>query len=88
MTFKYAYFATKNKTIMRKVFLAILVIAAIAVMFGKFSTEEKLGNDLFLENVEALASGEGDNIWCVGSGNTYCPKTGDYVYYTKEPYNL
>lgn len=73
---------------MRKTFLAILVIAAMAVMFGKLSNKEKLVNNLLLENVEALASGEGGGIWCIGSGDTTCPSTGDKVAYTKEPFNL
>ena len=73
---------------MRKTFLAIFVIAGITVMFGKWSNRDKLVNNLLLENVEALASGEGGGIWCIGSGCTTCPSTGDKVAYTKEPFNL
>lgn len=73
---------------MRKTFFAIFVIAGMAIMFGKLSNKDKLVNNLLLENVEALASGEGGGIWCIGSGYTTCPLTGTKVAYTKEPYNL
>ncbi len=73
---------------MRKTFFAIFVIAGVAVMFGKLSNKEKLVNNLLLENVEALAAGEGGGAWCRGSGNTICPQIGIRVAYTVEPYNL
>lgn len=73
---------------MKKTFLAICVIAGMAVMFGKLSNKEKLVNNLFLENVEALAAGEGGGAWCRGSGNTTCPMTGTKVAYTVEAYNI
>lgn len=73
---------------MRKIFLVILVIAGMTAMFGKFSNKEKLVDDLLLENIEALASGEGGGTWCVGAGCTLCPATGEKVAYTLNPYNL
>lgn len=73
---------------MRKTFFTIFVIAGVAIMFGNLSNRDKLVNNLLLENVEALASGEGGGIWCIGSGCTTCPSTGDKVAYTKEPFNL
>lgn len=73
---------------MRKTFFAIFVIAGVAIMFGKLSNKEKLVNNLLLENVEALAAGEGGEAWCRGTGDTPCPQTGTRVAYTIEPYNL
>lgn len=73
---------------MRKIFLVILLVAGMTVMFGKFSNKEKLVDDLLLENIEALASGEGGGTRCVGTGCTLCPATGEKVAYTLNPYNL
>lgn len=75
---------------MRKTFFAIIVIAGVAIMFGKLSNKEKLVRNLLLENVEALAAGEGvaPGTRCIGSGNTTCPITGTKVYYVTEPYSL
>ena len=73
---------------MRKIFLMVLVVAGMTAMFGKFSNKEKLVDNLLLENIEALASGEGGGTWCVGTGCTHCPATGERVAYIKEPYNL
>ena len=73
---------------MRKTFFAIFVIAGVAIMFGKLSNRNKLVNTLFLENVEALASGEGGAARCRGTGNILCPQIGIRVAYTLEPFNL
>lgn len=73
---------------MRKTFLVIFVVAGIAAMFGKFSNKEEIVNNLLLENVEALASGEGGGTWCVGTGCTICSATGEKVAYMAESYNL
>ena len=73
---------------MRKIFLVILLVAGMIAMFGKFSEKENLVGNLFLDYIEALASGEGGGIWCVGTGCTHCPATGERVAYIKEPYNL
>lgn len=73
---------------MRKTFLIIFVVAGIAAMFGKFSNKEEIVNNLLLENVEALASGEGGGTWCVATGCTICPATGEKVAYTMDSYNL
>lgn len=60
----------------------------MAVTLSKLSVKEEHSDSLLLENVEALASGEGSVLWCIGTGNTICPDTGAKVYYTKEPYSL
>lgn len=73
---------------MRKTFFAICVIAGMAAVFGKFSPKGKHVNNLLLENVEALAAGEGGEAWCRGSGNTLCPQTGTMVAYTIEFFDL
>lgn len=74
---------------MRKTFLVICVIASMTVIVSKFSNKENLVNNLFLENVEALAAGEGGgNVRCIASGNTICPQIGVRVAYTVEPYTL
>lgn len=73
---------------MRKTFFTICVIAGMAAVFGEFSTKGKRVNNLLLENIEALAAGEGGEAWCRGSGNTLCPQTGTMVAYTLTPYKL
>lgn len=73
---------------MRKTFFTIFVIAGVAIMFGKLSNRDKLVNNLLLENVEALAAGEGAGTWCRGRGNTTCPITGTKVDYVVEPFIL
>lgn len=73
---------------MRKTILAIFVIGGMTLIFSKFSNKEKLVNNLLLENVEALAAGEGGGAWCISSGNTFCPMTGTKVAYTVEAYSL
>ncbi|WP_455666940.1 NVEALA domain-containing protein [Phocaeicola sp.] len=73
---------------MKKVFLIIFAMAAIAVVTGKYFNKRSLVSDLFFENIEALAAGEGDHTICVAIGNVTCPSTGDKVAYTLTPYNL
>lgn len=71
----------------KKILFVALFLAAVAVSFQLNSKHEKM-NSLLLENIEALASGEGNgNLGtptCFGSGSVDCPIFYDKVYMVKE----
>lgn len=70
----------------------ILVFVAVAamVMGGyvyKMQSFERMPS-LVLENVEALADPETDNVFCVGVGSVDCPINHSKVYAYETPYSL
>lgn len=66
--------------------LFIGVIAAVAYWARPARTE--LSN-LLLENVEALAAGEGSgSVYCVGTGSVDCPLNSSKVYAVYGGYSL
>lgn len=71
----------------KKILFVALFLAAVAVSFQLNSKHEKM-NSLLLENIEALASGEGNgNLGaptCFGYGSVDCPIFHDKVYFVKE----
>lgn len=76
----------KNKK--KKVLLAGLLLVA-SVTFTSYShSKEKEFQNLVLENIEALAAGEGGMNACIGSGSLDCPLTHDKVEYVIEDYSL
>lgn len=77
----------QNEQIMKKTIMSILIIAFITAVISQSYGEKQEVNTLRLENIEALASGEGENVQCIGSGQTLCPKTGTFVAYTINPFN-
>lgn len=71
----------------KKILFVALFLAAVAVFFQLNSKYEKM-DSLLLENIEALASGEGTGNFgtptCFGSGSVDCPIFHDKVYMVKE----
>ena len=69
------------------VLLILLVVGAILFNIRKGYEDRKLLSDLTLENVEALAQGEGDNgiYYCYGFGDVDCPRTDAKVAYVVGP---
>ena len=73
-----------------KVFYVWMFIMLVASILGSSSKlREKPVDVLFLENVEALASGEyGSHIYCIDFGTLDCPLNGTKVKYIIEEYNM
>lgn len=70
----------------RKTKISIIVCSIIAIATLNFVQREKEPiNSLTLENMEALAFGEYNNVFCIGSGTIDCPayheKVEDYIAY-------
>lgn len=66
----------------------LFLVASITFTSYSHSKENKLQN-LVLENIEALAAGEGNNnVICVGSGSLDCPVNHVKVEYVIEGYSL
>ena len=58
-----------KKQMSKLLFIGVVLIAAYFSLIKEKSTVETL----LLDNVEALASGEGGNrYWCIGSGSIDC----------------
>ena len=69
-----------KKNIMKLVFAATLAVAAGVSAYQ--AQEKEMMSDLTMENVEALASGEGYHITCYsgGKGNAFLCKCGTCVW--------
>lgn len=67
---------------MKKVGLLFVAALVAAVIVEKVSSQEEVANELLMNNIEALAAGEGGwhYQYCLGSGNVKCPD-GTYVEY-------
>ena len=64
------------------------MVATVVTSF-QFSSEKEELQSLMLENIDALASGEGGTIiHCVGSGSVDCPITHVKVYVIGSGYSL
>lgn len=70
---------------MKKLITVFTVIIMAVLFLGNISNKEVM-NDLFLDNVEALATGEFGRDTCIGDGNVTC-STGEKVEYVITPYN-
>lgn len=66
----------KNLKIKVTLFVAVVLVASLGWVKSQKVAEI---SDLTLENVEALASGEGSGL-CHGYGSTYCPYNAGWVY--------
>ena len=72
------------KTMKKKILFIALFLAAVAASF-QWSVEHENLDSLMLENIEALASGEGHvNISCFGFGSVDCPSSHVKVYLVQE----
>lgn len=73
---------------MKKKFLLLLVAVALLVgaqSLGRLTEAKSVSADLLLDNVEALAGGEGGaTIICNGSGCVVCPLNGAKVGWVSE----
>lgn len=72
---------------MKKVIVLFTAVAATVVMYLGKTSGKVVENELFFENVEALAAGESGYDICIGSGNVTC-STGDKVEYVLTPFSL
>ncbi len=62
--------------------MAAAVFCVCVSLFFSENSQKEVTNDLVLENVEALAGGEGEQqVLCVGSGSVVCPVTKQKVEY-------
>lgn len=84
---KVLYLYAKIKKQMKKVIVLFTAIVATAVMYLGKTSGKVVENELFSENVEALAAGEFGHDICIGSGNVSC-STGDKVEYVLTPFSL
>ena len=50
-----------------------MAVLAAAVCVSYVRADKQTVSDLMLENVEALAAGEGNKIYCAGIGSVDCP---------------
>lgn len=72
----------------KKVFLLMaLVVAAMGCICYSHS-EGRAMDELMMENVEALAAGEGGIVHCIGYGSVDCPKSSVKVKYASTSYRL
>lgn len=69
-----------------KKLIFVFAIIVMVVVFGKISHKEMV-DELFLDNVEALAAGEFGHDTCIGDGNVTC-STGEKVKYVITHFNL
>ena len=68
------------KTMKKKILFMFLFLVAVAASFQLGAERENL-DSLMLEDIEALASGEGHvSIDCLGSGSVDCPISHVKVY--------
>ena len=68
----------------KKILFMFLFLVAVAASF-QWSVEHENLESLMLENIEALASGEGHvSIDCLGSGSVDCPISHVKVYLVSE----
>lgn len=75
----------RNSRVIGKVLAAVCVVVTI---LGNVSLKET-PNDLLLENIEVLATGENiPETLCVATGSLVCPITGQKVAYVVEGFML
>lgn len=73
-----------KRTLIKVTVLGILLAGGIYFMKEKNTTL----SDIALDNIEALAAGEGGSMWfCRGTGSLDCP-SGNKVKYIVENYSL
>lgn len=72
----------------KKIFFMIALGTAIAVSVFYVRADKKVTSDLLLENVEALAAGEGTPTNCLGIGCVDCPFINKKVYVVLSGYSL
>ena len=69
----------------------ILIVVAIVLVVGIYSSKKQPSietSSLLLENVEALARGEYDGVYCFGIGTVDCPFNNIKVDSYYAPYSL
>lgn len=69
-----------------KLSIACLVVVAFIIYMKANRTVPH--SSLVLNNIEALAANEGDNVFCFGIGTVDCPIDHSKVKYVFEPYSL
>ena len=73
----------------KKILFAGLFLVTITAVTFYFHSQKKNLDNLMLENIEALASGEwGPNALCYGSGSVDCPANHVKVEYVMSGYSL
>lgn len=73
---------------MKKLIFLLSVGAMAAIIYFTRPDGTEL-NNLLLENVEALAAGEGSSaVHCVGTGSVDCPRNSSKVYVVFSGYSL
>lgn len=73
---------------MKKLFSLLFIGVIAAVAYWARPAQAEL-NNLLLENIEALAAGEGSGtIHCVGTGSVDCPINHSQVYFVAGGYSL
>ena len=81
----------KKKQVLSKVIVAAAAAAAAVLFIGGVSLMSEKGvniSDISLDNVDALAAGEGVTKWyCLGSGSLDCPD-GTKVKFIVDNYSL
>ncbi len=75
----------KKKTVF---YLSAIAMIISVCMVKSLSPEKKAMSSLMIENVEALAGGEGESGICAGTGCIQCPWTSEKVRYVGEMYGL
>lgn len=69
-------------------FIGLFLVAAIVASL-QFNSEKASLENLMLENIDALASGEwGPSAHCVGRGSVDCPANHVKVYFVAGQYSL
>lgn len=66
--------------------IALGTAIAVSVFYAR--TDKHVTSNLLLENVEALAAGEGISAHCFGAGCVDCPITNVKVQYVLSGYSL
>lgn len=68
------------------VFMVVIAVAMGGYVYKKQSSTKI--SSLLLENIEALADPETDNVFCIGTGSVDCPSNHTKVYSYATPYSL
>lgn len=81
-------FVRKNERAMKRNLIKVTVLGMLLAGGIYFMEETKTLPDVALDNIEALAAGEGSSMWfCRGSGSLDCP-SGNKVAYIVDNYSL